>query len=133
MLLINPSEGSWKNTLWHLTFGAYGDTHLLVWADGLDDALEEAVEYFVDKKKWGFVMTPEQALDAAGEEPTEENIERLYNGEFDMSVGHGGYGGETWFVTSYEWWGDEVHDRALIATAKKAQNRSRPVTIVKER
>lgn len=35
-------------SLWFMSFGAYGDTHLYVWADSVEDALEEAFEWLDD-------------------------------------------------------------------------------------
>jgi hypothetical protein len=48
LVLVNPSDKSWTRHRYVLSFGAVGTTHLLVWGNGLDDALEEAAEYLAD-------------------------------------------------------------------------------------
>ena len=41
----------------------------------------------------------QKVLDMLGEDPSPENVDKLYG---DMTVGHGGYDG-VWFITSHEW------------------------------
>lgn len=43
--LVNPSESSWQNHRFILSFGAYGSTLLMVWARSLDDALQECGDW----------------------------------------------------------------------------------------
>lgn len=45
---INRADHSWTSHRYVLAFGAYGDTLLLVHANGLDDALDEAIDWLVE-------------------------------------------------------------------------------------
>lgn len=40
--LVNPSDKSWTKHRYILSFGAYGWTRLMVWANSVGDALDEA-------------------------------------------------------------------------------------------
>lgn len=42
---INFSNRHWTSSRFILCFGAYGDTMLMVWANHLDDALDECVDW----------------------------------------------------------------------------------------
>lgn len=110
-VIVNPGDYNklYTSHLFVLGIGAYRDEHYLVWTskDAADDALEAVVEYKVDNDLLYSLSREEDVFDELGEEPTEENIEKLYNGAFDMSLAHGGYGGSSWWITSYEW---SLHD-----------------------
>jgi len=43
--VINPGDREWTKHRYILWFGAYASTHCLVWADSLDDALDECVDW----------------------------------------------------------------------------------------
>jgi hypothetical protein len=45
---INAGDRHWTRHRYVLWFGAYGDTRLLVHANSLDDALDEAIDWIVD-------------------------------------------------------------------------------------
>lgn len=47
LVVVNPSERSWQDQRYVLSFGAAGTTHLLVWGN-LDDALETAAEWLCE-------------------------------------------------------------------------------------
>jgi hypothetical protein len=42
---INGSDRDWTKHRYIPCFGAYGDTLLMVWANDLDDALDECVDW----------------------------------------------------------------------------------------
>lgn len=46
--IVNPSDHDWCRKRYLFAFGAYGWTRCLVWANSLDDALDEAVDWLVD-------------------------------------------------------------------------------------
>lgn len=46
--LINPTDRHWTRSRFVLAFGAHGDTLVMVWANHLEDALEEAIDWIVD-------------------------------------------------------------------------------------
>jgi len=48
VIIVNPPDRSWTRHRYVLWFGAYGETRLMVWANSLDDALDEAVDWIVD-------------------------------------------------------------------------------------
>ena len=45
---INPGDSDWTEHRYILAFGAYGWTVLMVWANGLEDALDECVDWLAD-------------------------------------------------------------------------------------
>mgnify|MGYP001574547708 CR=1 FL=1 len=45
LTIVNPGAAAHR---WILAFGAYGDTHLMVWADNLNDALDESIDWIAD-------------------------------------------------------------------------------------
>ncbi len=46
--IVNASDRSWTRHNFVLAFGAYGDTVLRVYANSLDSALDEAIDWIVD-------------------------------------------------------------------------------------
>jgi hypothetical protein len=51
IILVNPESGEPRyrsRERFVLWFGAYGATYLMVWADHLEDALEEAIDWIVE-------------------------------------------------------------------------------------
>jgi len=43
--IVNPSDKNWTSTRWVILMGAYGWTRCLVWANSLDSALDEAIDW----------------------------------------------------------------------------------------
>jgi hypothetical protein len=50
LILVNPSDRDWTEHDYVLCFGAYGWTKLRVWANSLEDALDEAVDWIADNE-----------------------------------------------------------------------------------
>ena len=48
VILVNPEERQWTRERFVFAFGAYGWTRLMVWADGLDSALETAIDWIAE-------------------------------------------------------------------------------------
>lgn len=46
---VNPTDVDWTSNVYVLWFGAYGSTRLKVWANSLDAALDEAVDWLVER------------------------------------------------------------------------------------
>lgn len=46
--IANPSDRAWTDQRFVLAFGAYGDTLVMAYADSLDDALDECVDWIAD-------------------------------------------------------------------------------------
>jgi hypothetical protein len=45
---VNSSDRDWTRQRFVLWFGVCGSTHLLVWANHLEDALDEAIDWLAD-------------------------------------------------------------------------------------
>lgn len=48
LIIVNPGERDWTRHRFILAFGAYADTSLMVWADSVDDALDECVDWIAE-------------------------------------------------------------------------------------
>lgn len=48
LAIVNPTDRSWVRNRYLFSFGAYGDAKCLVWANSLDDALDEAIDWLVE-------------------------------------------------------------------------------------
>jgi len=70
--IANETERSWQTGLFLFSFGAYGDTHVLVWAqpDDVDTALETAIEW-LDENAPGLGVSHEE-LQAYAEDAARE-------------------------------------------------------------
>jgi hypothetical protein len=82
-----------------LSFGAYGDTLLLVWADHLEDALDEAIDWIVENAP-GLLADKQvqEAFDAAVARGL-SNDAAAEDATADMTCG-GNCGN---FIPSWEW------------------------------
>jgi len=81
--------------LWEFQFGAYGDTHLYVWADGMGSGFEIAVEWLDDHAPGMLTMVSEEDYQQAAEElgkvwdPSDPDDEIMQTAEADMTmIGH---------------------------------------------
>ena len=45
---VNPGDRDWMRHRYILAFGAYGDTRLMVWANSIEDALDESIDWIVE-------------------------------------------------------------------------------------
>jgi hypothetical protein len=48
LTFVNPTDRNWARHRYVLDFDAYGSTHLCVWANCLEDALDECVDWIAD-------------------------------------------------------------------------------------
>ena len=46
--LVNPTDRDWTKHRYVLALGAYGWTKLMIWANSLEDALDEAIDWASD-------------------------------------------------------------------------------------
>ena len=46
--IVNPCDKSWTDSRFILHFGAYGETRLMVYADHLQDALDESIDWIAE-------------------------------------------------------------------------------------
>ena len=49
MIILNPSDKDWTRHRYILWFGACAPTKMLVWANSLEDALDECVDYMEER------------------------------------------------------------------------------------
>lgn len=54
--IVNPEEYLYRRCLYRFEFGGAGSTHLVVWSDSFDDALETAAEWLCEHAP-GHIMT----------------------------------------------------------------------------
>ena len=85
---------SWDG-LWLFQFGAYGSTNVYVWADGLESAFEEAVEWLDDNAPGLLTTVGDEDYRNAAEElgkewdPSDPDEEVMQAAEADMTmIGH---------------------------------------------
>lgn len=54
LTIINPNDRNWTRHRFVLSFGAHAPTHLMVYANSLDDALEECGEWLLEHEPGHF-------------------------------------------------------------------------------
>jgi hypothetical protein len=109
LTIVNPSDRTVWPQAWLITLGAYGERRLVVWADGADSALDEAIDWAVDHAP-GYL---------ADESVAEEYQRALAEGLDDDAAREraeedttcGGNCGN--YINSWEWTIDEA-DRAML-------------------
>lgn len=96
---INPNDKTWTRQTFILSFGAYGNHHLYVHADHLEDALDECIDWIAENAP-GLLMDEQvtEAYNAAIAEGKSED-EAREEAECDMTCG--GNAGN--YIASYEW------------------------------
>lgn len=99
VIAINSNDASWTSHRYILWFGASGTTRLLVWANSLDDALDESIDWLVDNAPGHIV--DDQVTEAYNEAIAEGKSEdRAYEiAEEDTTIG----GNASNHILSYEW------------------------------
>lgn len=96
---INASDKSWTRHRYVLCFGAYGWTRHMVWANSLDDALDECVDWIADHQP-GLLMDDEVAVSyreaiAEGKGQSEAWEEATVDMVCAGNAGH--------YIASWEW------------------------------
>ncbi len=99
LVSVNPTDSHWTRHRYILAFGAYGWTKLLVWANSLDDALNEAIDWLVDN-------APGHIVDDQVQEAYDEAIAAGMSDDKAAEVStadctSGGNCGN--YILSYEW------------------------------
>jgi hypothetical protein len=105
---INFSDRHWTSNRFILCFGAYGDTRLMVWANHLEDALDECVDW-ISENAPGLLCNEQvneayrEWLDENAEDPSdpsedEQNSAYEYSLEDVTTAGNAGD-----HILSYEW------------------------------
>jgi CO/xanthine dehydrogenase Mo-binding subunit len=101
-ILVDDSGASWVNSCFVLWFGAYGDTHVLTWAESIEDALEQASSELPKDMFTALTDSYTEALAelvAEGADPEDdETIQAAQEAaEVDMTYTESGY------LASWEW------------------------------
>lgn len=123
--IVNPGDHAFWETLFMVSVSdsGFGEVRFLVWAEHEDDfdSVEEViVNYLVDNRRYinEYVWEPKAALEAMGVEETEENYEKMVDGQFDdfRMAGSG-----DWFIDSHQWsFAIEDDDSELYSAALEA-------------
>lgn len=128
--IANPEEVDLGcPTLWLLSFGAYGETHVYAWTDSLESAFEVAVEYLDEEGQCGhFTLLSGDDYAAAADElgvrwdPEAPDDAVIQHAEADLTpIGWTTLdcereSGASAFVPSWEWTGRQVRgqERARV-------------------
>lgn len=132
--IANPSDASDDKSLFEFQFGAYGDDHVYVWADDIEDALEEAFEW-LDENAPGHLVPHlrmqelyREAADELGlRHDTQDEDERdriMTRAEVDLTIcGHTTLENGA-ALNSSEWYVDEITDGDDVYLASRAQVRA---------
>ncbi len=96
---INGSDRDWTRHRYILAFGAYGRTRLMVWANSLENALDEAIDWIVDNKPG--LLGDEQVHEAYSEALAEGKSEEEAIEEAEVGTTCGCNEGH--YILSWEW------------------------------
>jgi hypothetical protein len=97
--IVNPNEKSWTRHRYILWFGAYGSTRLMIWANSLEDALDEGIDW-LEEHEPGLLAT-EQVNEAYREAIAEGKSEEEAQQEAEVDTTCGGNSGQ--YLLSWEW------------------------------
>lgn len=109
--IANPHDfATWEN-LYHFRFGAYGTTHVLVYAHGLEDGLEEAAGWLETNAPGHLVTIGRDEFEASrrelaeemnvpAEDVSDEDIQQ--HAEADLTYTESGY------LVSHEWYANDA-------------------------
>lgn len=100
--IVNPGERTWTRHRYVLCFGAYGDTRLMVWANSLEDALDEAVDW-LEEHAPGLLIDDsglaKLAKEAQEEDPELSDEEAWEQATVDLTCA----GNHCRYLPSWEW------------------------------
>lgn len=98
-IIVNPTDRAWTKHRYILRFGAYGDHVLMVYANGLGDALDECVDFLADR--WPGLLADEavqEDYEAAIAEGLDEEQAYELSTEDTTCAGNNGH-----YLASWEW------------------------------
>lgn len=102
--LANPNEKRWARHRYLLSFGCVGSTHVLVYGDSIDDALEVAAKWLAENELWGHI-TPHTEVRSS------DDLGCDCGDPFDCDSHT--YTESGW-LTSWEWFVSEPSDAELV-------------------
>ena len=96
---VNGHDRRWTRHRYILSFGAYGSTRLMVWANHLEDALDEAIDWIADNAP-GLLCDDEvsEEYERAIKEGLSEEEAHERATEDTTCGGNAGH-----YILSYEW------------------------------
>lgn len=97
--IVNPNDSDWTRNRYLLEFGMYHPTRLLVWANGLEDALDVAIDW-IEENAPG-LLVDEQVNEAYNEAIAEGKSEEEAQVCANTDVTCGGNAGH--YIASEEW------------------------------
>jgi hypothetical protein len=97
--IVNPTDRDWTHHRYILAFGAYGWTRLMVWANSLDAALDEAIDWIANNAPG--LLADEQVNEAYREAIAEGKTEEEAQEEAEIDTTCGGNSGH--YLLSWEW------------------------------
>lgn len=108
--IVNGSDKSTYRRRYLFSFGAYGWTQCLVWANYLEDALDEAVDWIAEHAPG--LLCDAQVREAYAEAMASglSEDEAIEKAEIDMTRA----GNEGHYIASWEWRVTENPSRALL-------------------
>lgn len=110
LVIVNAGDRSWTTHKYLFNFGAYGWTMCLVYANNLDDALDEAIDWIVDNVP-GLLAddsVKEEYDRAIAEGRTEEEADEIATADTTSGGNCGNY------LNSWEWSVQEDPSRERI-------------------
>jgi hypothetical protein len=96
---VNGSDRNWTKHRYILAFGAYGWTRLMVWANSLEDALDEAIDWIAENAPG--LLCDDQVAEAYREAITEGKSEDEAHEIATEDTTCGGNAGH--YILSWEW------------------------------
>lgn len=97
--IINPNDRDWTRHRYILAFGAIGTTHCLVYANSIDDALDEAIDWLADNAPGH--LADDQVAEAYNEAIAEGLSEEQADDRAYVDITVGGNDGHA--ILSWEW------------------------------
>jgi hypothetical protein len=131
LVILADYEARWpyRDQAWRFDVGAYGDHSVVVWARGVEDALEKASEFVAEY--WPGLMTEPDYEDAAKElgldvntDDDEEQEQIREHAEADLTYTESGY------LASWEWYIRELEREDILQEILDANERGRDVAVV---
>ena len=96
---VNPTDSHFTDNRFILWFGAYGTTYLMVYAEHLQDALDESIDWIVEHAPG--LLADEQVSEAFNEAKAEGKTDEEAWEESQTDMTSGGNCGN--FLPSWEW------------------------------
>ena len=99
IIVANPSDKAWTRKSWLLEFGADADTKILAYANSLEDALDECIDWIADNEPG---LLADDLVNEAYQEAIESGLdEEEAHEQATVDTTCGGNAGN--YLHSWEW------------------------------